>query len=440
MDTLPLPPRPDLGQYRKRAKELVAAARSGDDHAVQAWAREWLDAIVALTGLEPTPFVAGSLDRAVAAIERRVREQASRPGAGLTLADAQFLIASAHGFPSWAAFARQVERLSAGDDPFEAAADAVVDGELATLEVRVRADPALVRTRSARVHGATLLHYVAANGVEDFRQKTPPNAVAIARFLLASGAAVDALANTYDGGTAQTTLNLLVSSVHPAIAGLQPALVETLLDHGAAIDGLEDDGAPLMIAFAFGYPEAAETLARRGARVDNVVAAAALGRTDLVRRMLAEDGTAALALVKHPWIGFPADPRAQVERAFVWACAFGRTDVVELLLAHGVDPGVTDGDAMTGLHRAAGARHLEVVELLTARGAPLEARNRWGGTVLDSTVWFAFRHPAEAASYVPVLERLLAAGADVGAVAYPTGNRAVDEVLRRYGARERGPS
>jgi hypothetical protein len=102
----------------------------------------------------------------------------------------------------------------------------------------------LIRAQSARRHRATLLHYVAANGVEDFRQLTPPNAVAIAKALLEAGAEVDALANTYGGGNAQTTMNLLVSSTHPAEAGLQPALVDTLLDYGAAIDGLDNDGSP----------------------------------------------------------------------------------------------------------------------------------------------------------------------------------------------------
>ena len=46
-----------------------------------------------------------------------------------------------------------------------------------------------------------------------------PNAVAIATMLLDAGAGVDVLADTYGGGVAQTTLNLLVSSAHPAHAG-----------------------------------------------------------------------------------------------------------------------------------------------------------------------------------------------------------------------------
>src|SRR5262245_6224095 len=403
MDTLPPPPSPDLGHYRKRAKDLVAAARSGDE-AVRAWAAGWLEAVARLNDGTPTPFVASSYDRAVDSIARYVREKPA-----FTLADAQFLVARAHGFTTWAAFARHVEWLSAGPDDFEAAADALVDGDLAALESLLGARPGLVRARSARVHRATLLHYVAANGVEDFRQKTPRNAVAIAQALLEAGSVADAPAETYGGGTSQTTMNLLVSSVHPAAAGLQPALVETLLDYGAAVDGPDGDASPLMPALAFGYPEAAHALVRRGAKVDNLEAAAALGRVDLVARLAAD--------------------RAHLAPAFVSACRYGQAAVVELLLEQGVDPAAADGDAMTGLHWAAAERHQGVVELLIGRGAPLEARNRWDGTVLSTTVFLARQRPSRAAAYVPVLERLIAAGADVRAVERPTGNAALDAVL-----------
>ena len=165
----------------------------------------------------------------------------------------------------------------------------------------------------------------------------------------------------------KTTLNLLVSSVHPAEAGLQPALVDTLLDFGAAIDGLEDDGSPLMTALAFGHVAAAEALARRGARIDNVIAAAALGRVDRVRSLLAGDGGVSPSLVDLYWLGLSSDPSSHVGRAFVWACAYDRTAVVELLLAHGVDPAATDNHGMTGLDWATANGHVEVVELLTDR-------------------------------------------------------------------------
>jgi ankyrin repeat protein len=239
---------------------------------------------------------------------------------------------------SWSAFADHVERLSregADADPFESAAEAVVTGDLATLESLLRAHPDLVRARSAREHRATLLHYVAANGVEDFRQLTPPNAVEIATALLEAGAEADAPANTYGGGPAQTTMNLLVSSVHPAEAGLQSALVETLLDFGAAVDGVEEDGSPLMTALAFGYVPAAETLARRGAKIDNIVAAAALGRVDLVRAILAEGVAVPPSLVRLYWLGLSDDPASHIARALELAAAYGHAEVVELLAEHG---------------------------------------------------------------------------------------------------------
>ena len=153
MDTLPLPPRPNLAQYRKRAKDLVKAARSTEPDAVRAWATEWLEALARLRGQTVTPFVEESLDRVVERIEQQVRE---RPANGtFTLAEAQYLIARAHSFASWRDFAEHVERLSrsgAEADPFESAADAVVTGDLPALESLLSNNPGLIHTRSARVH------------------------------------------------------------------------------------------------------------------------------------------------------------------------------------------------------------------------------------------------------------------------------------------------
>jgi Ankyrin repeats (3 copies) len=124
-----------------------------------------------------------------------------------------------------------------------------------------------------------------------------------------------------------------------------------------------------MTAVAFGYVEAAATLARRGARIDNVIAAAALGRVDLVRSMLVEDVTVRPSLVSLYWLGLSSDPESHVERAFVLACAYGRTAVVELLLEHGVDHRARDHYGLAGLQWAEANGHTEVVDLLTRRGA-----------------------------------------------------------------------
>jgi hypothetical protein len=53
--------------------------------------------------------------------------------------------------------------------------------------------------------------------------------------------------------------------------------------------------------------------------------------------------------------------------------------------------------------------------------------------VLDSTVYFALQRQSAWESLEPVLELLIAAGADVRAVDYPTGNQNVDDLLRRRG-------
>src|SRR5207245_10590336 len=194
------------------------------------------------------------------------------------------------------ALVEHVEAVTRDGSPvfqFESAVEAVITGELATLESLVCENPELVRARSTRVthfdppvHGATLLHYVAANGVEGYRQKTPKNAFEVAKLLLDAGAEPDALAGMYGGQ--HTTMSMLVSSCHPAKAGVQVALVDLLLDYGAAVEGRGSGKwvSPLATALAFGYHDAAEALVRRGARVDTLAAAAGLGRLDDAARLL----------------------------------------------------------------------------------------------------------------------------------------------------------
>ena len=91
MDTLPLPPKPNLNYYKKRAKALVAAARSDQDTAVERWARDWIESLVANLAVPTTAFVHASINRAVTHIDERVRKTRS----AFTLADAQLLIADA---------------------------------------------------------------------------------------------------------------------------------------------------------------------------------------------------------------------------------------------------------------------------------------------------------------------------------------------------------
>lgn len=381
MYVTPLPARPNVEQYRKRAKELQKSRQSSDS-------------------------------------------------ASSTLADAQFTIAREHGFDSWPKFVRHINGLRQGSvRRFELAADAIVDGDLDLLTTLVRDRPDLVRERSTRRHRATLLHYVAANGVEDFRQRTPANIVPIAQLLLRAGAAPDATSNSYGGK--DTTLGLVVSSDHPGRAGLQAGLVDALVDSGAAVNGIDDDGDPLVTALAFRWPLAADALVRRGARVDTVLAAAGLGRLDVVRGFIAEDGTARSRVRLAPtWPRLPRDPRQHVELALIWAAVFGHADVVEFLCAQRIHISAADHFGLTALHWAATGGHVEVVDLLVRRGLPIERRdNQFDATVLGCAVWGAKERKA-AGDILGVIDRLLAAGADTSVVSTPTGNSELDRRLR----------
>jgi hypothetical protein len=263
-----------------------------------------------------------------------------------------------------------VDEILAAEKPaFARAVRAIVEGDAEALRAELAATPDLIQARSASPHRATLLHYVAANGIEDALQRPVANADEITGILLAAGAAVDAACNAYDGRY-PTTLALLVSSDHPAKAGVSAKLVHVLCDAGAAVDGLDHDRLPLSSALLFGRIECVDALVARGARTDNLVFAAAAGRLDWVRRWLDHDPT----LVVAPCPSFPLeDDRAVVaEQALVFAALCGRADVVRLLLDHGTNVDATPPGSQwtaTALHAAAGQGQCAVVELLLSRGA-----------------------------------------------------------------------
>jgi ankyrin repeat protein len=355
----PLPITAPLGEYLVQAESLLADLRDGDETA--AWRFKW----------EHPRFRDQQIDN--------VRS------APLELDDAKLVTARSHAFESWddlASFVESVER-DRSVLRFETAADAVVDGDRDALEALLREDPSLAGARSARRHRATLLHYVAANGVEGWRQRTPANAVEIARLLLDAGADPDALADMYDERC--TTLGMLVSSSPPAEAGLQRQLAELLLDRGASLDapGSKWNGA-VLTALTFGFLDTARALAARGGVIRDVAVAAGLGLLGETARWL---------------------PSAEPQRrraALALACAHGHVRVAQLLLDAGVEPSRYNPDGFhahsTPLHQAVWENHEPVVRLLVERGARLDIRDLiYGGTPLD---WAEHGHRTEIAEYL----------------------------------------
>lgn len=276
------------------------------------------------------------------------------------------------------------EILAAEAPAFGRAIRAIITGDVAALHTELAATPALIHARSGSRHRATLLHYVAANGIEDPLQRPVRCADEIARALLAAGAAVDATCDAYEGRY-PTTLSLVVSSDHPARAGVSAKLVHILCDAGAAVDGLGHDRLPLSAALLFGRLECVTALIACGARTDNLVFAAAAGQLDWVRRWLDRDPS----LEATACTSFPLDDDrvTLAEQAMVFASLCGRLDIVRLLLDRGTHIDATPPGShwtATALHAAAGQGQRAVVELLVERGADQSIKDvRYQATPLD---------------------------------------------------------
>src|SRR5215471_21501737 len=318
-DALPLPPHPNLEQYKKLAKDLVHACKSGDPGAIHEWAERWVGTLARLREQEATRQALREIQDAIDRVERlwHRSQESNEPTTRCTLAAAQFFVARCHGFKSWPKFIKHLEALNSVNSPvsqFESAVDAIVAGDIGALKELLRENPGLARARSTREHRSTLLHYVSANGVEDFRQKTPKNIVEIAKLLLDAGADVNAESEAYGGRSA--TLGLAATSWHPQAAGVQLPLMELLIEHGAIIDG-PDGGSAVNGCLHNGRGAAAEFFASHGAMLD-LEAAAGVGRLDVVKGFFNDDGTLK-----------PSATAEQLKDGFAWACEFGRTNVVE---------------------------------------------------------------------------------------------------------------
>jgi ankyrin repeat protein len=418
-----LPARPDLDQYKKQAKELTKAARAGDAHALtrirehhpprsdaaprladaqfviarehgfESWPR-FVREIEARLGDESPRVIWQAAERALEAgdadaLDRLLREHGTTLRKGpvrtswlgglrpdFSSADVKSIVASNHDFENWdqfAAFAEARRRAGSPVAQFEDAVDAIVRGDVDTLKRLLEQRPDLIRARSMRMHHSTLLHYVGANGVEGFRQRTPKNAAQVLEVLLDAGAEVEAKADMYGGST---TVGLVATSIHPQNAGVQDELIDVLIAHGAHIDRPGAGGGTgnlINSCLANARPGAAEYLARRGAPID-LEGAAGLGRLDLVRQFFDSDGQLASGATA-----------MQMKDGFSWACEFGRTEVVEFLLQRGMDVGARlRPHQQTGLHWAAYGAHVETLRVLLRHRSPLDLRDEsFNGTPLE---------------------------------------------------------
>ncbi|MCZ6677921.1 MAG: GNAT family N-acetyltransferase [Candidatus Poribacteria bacterium] len=181
---------------------------------------------------------------------------------------------------------------------------------------------------------------------------------------------------------------------------------------------------PVQLAVNTSQPASAKWLVAHGATLD-VISAWALDWKDRVPQLLADAPELANAR-------FGEERMAPLHIAAIR----NDTELARALLAVGPDLTIDNNDAGTPLHQAAWFGHIDIVNLLLAHNPPLEVLNRYGGTPLGTTIHGSIHCQNRDGDYVAVVESLIAAGASVPAGRIPTGNEAIDAILRRHGAKD----
>jgi ankyrin repeat protein len=465
----------NLEQQRKRAKDLVRAARRGDAAAIAT-----IQSIRPDAGVAPRPF---------------------------TLADAQLAIARDAGFASWPKLVADLQKRD-----YEAFHEAVTAGDVARTTqllslAHVRRhvnDPIFAFGQRAAHIGAKnhamLATLIAAGADVNLKSAWENGPYTVldnadedtARFLLARGAALTANVAARLGWLDE--LRALVDAdgtlVHARGGdGQQPlhqaktvAIADFLLDRGADITArcIDHRSTPAQYALV-DRPEVCRRLLERGATPD-IFMAARLGDVALAARLLDDDPSCVAARINEPgyamvppfgiycWsLGFGRSPHdtaatfghrdvldllmarsparirfinallAADERAAAAAVAddpslpgsltrhdhshlaysifHERFDAAELMLHFGFDPAAPGIDGGTALHAACWVGSMRMVARLLARGGvPVDARDpTHGSTPVGWAAFGSVHRRASGADYAGVAQQLVAAGADIAA-------------------------
>jgi ankyrin repeat protein len=193
--------------------------------------------------------------------------------------------------------------------------------------------------------------------------------------------------------------------------------------------------SPHDVALKFGHRDVYELLVRRSPE-----------RVRFINTVMAGDEPGARAFVDQDPSILASLTRADHSR-LAHAIFAGRRDAAHLMLRLGFDETAGGVDGGTGLHAASWMGDVEMVEAILRRGrVPVDSLDPVHlSTPLGWAAFGSVHRRAERGDYAAVVDRLVAAGADINApgngqplslLAMAEGNPEVQATLRKHGARE----
>jgi hypothetical protein len=302
-----LPPQATLDLAHRHAKDLLRAAKGGDDNALA-----------------------------------RIRAVSDR----LILASAQLALAREYGFPSWSKLKTEIERR-----------EILNSRDLSRLAELLTARPELARSSMEHWcdHKRVLpLSYIAMLRFDHGRLRLPrhlPGTGAVARALLDAGAPVDG-----DPGDSETPLITAASYGDAEVARVLIEAGANLEAKSAPNSGGVPDSTALLHAAVFGMTDVLDLLVQAGAQVHSIEEAAAAGditgwltpETPLQARIralvIAADHQRLPVIDQLIAAGTPIDAEDEEyhRQALLTAAQHGRPAGVRRLLELGADPNYRD--------------------------------------------------------------------------------------------------
>jgi ankyrin repeat protein len=193
--------------------------------------------------------------------------------------------------------------------------------------------------------------------------------------------------------------------------------------------------SPHDVALKFGHRDVHDLLVRRSPM-----------RVRFINTVLAGDEAGAWAFIDQDPSMLTSLSRADHSR-LAHAIFDGRREAADLMLRLGFDETVGGVDGGTALHAASWMGNVEMVEVLLRRGrVPIDSRDPVHlSTPLGWAAFGSVHRRADGGDYPAVVDRLVAAGADINApgngeplslIAMAEGNPELQATLRRHGARE----